>query len=72
MVEIIATTPIGKRKAAAAELVQAKGEAAIANLDNHIATLQDSPTNADVIANVVYLDQVMKKVIKYLMNAIED
>lgn len=68
MAEINPTTTVGARRNAAAELRNAKADAALVALDGHINGLLVDPTNAEVVAAVIYNLRVSKKMIQYLMH----
>jgi hypothetical protein len=66
-----ATTAVGKRREAFADITEAKAEAAIAIINADIATLDGAPTNAQVIAIVKRSLQREKQIIRALMRVIE-
>lgn len=68
MSEITATNPKFKKEKTRAEIVGEKATQAITQIDADIATLNGSPTNAELIAIVKRTLQRQRKIINYLAN----
>lgn len=68
MKAITPTTKAFKKKITRAELIDTKAEAAIAQIDTDLETLNGSPTNADVIAILKRSLRRERKIINYLSN----
>lgn len=66
MSAITANTPAGKKLEAKAEVVDAKAEAAITEINADIAILDGSPTNAQVIQVIRRCLLRQRKLIRYI------